>query len=315
MPSGSMPTYKYRPAVPGEDPFLRTRSSRRARLFLGGTYFRARDPGGKGNNISIEVLELPSEGDPDVLVGKVVVTNHNTRYDENVTGPVTVDVLDQQLNWNERYVIDQLSTTPRALRYSVNLATAVGVALQEDLGPFAFGRLLHIPSKLSAKLTLKPLELTPGDVITIKPRTRVYDLTPKTVTVPGGDGGGESGGSTVETGWDIALLRAAVNASDPWIEMMERSVVAGGEGGGGFGGSLIDAQDDGQDADFLTPFPDTYLSGGDGLPDHPSVERTGPTRSIVHVNYGERYDGTFGDLNEVYEWVGDTGTAGEWKRY
>lgn len=310
MPSGLMPTYSYRPAVAGKDPAIRTRSSRRARLFTGGTYFRAREPGLEGNNISIEVIEFMEE---DEKKGKVIVTNHNTKYDENVTGPVTVNLLEQQLNWNERYVIDQLTTSPRALKYGISLQIAVAQSLQENLGPFAFSRLLHIPSKLSAKLTLKTAEVTPTSVVTLKARTRVYDLVEKTVT----ESASEGGESTITTGWDIEALRGQVNAADPWIEMMERSgAPTGADGSPGLPLAVkFDAQDDGVDDDFLSPFPDTYLSGGDGLPPHPSAERTGPTRSIVHVNYGERYDGTMGEVNEVYEWAGDSATAGEWKRY
>jgi hypothetical protein len=301
-----MPTYPYRPAVSGT-PAMRTRSSRRARLFAGGTYFRARDPGGKGNSISIEVLEFM---DGDVKVGKVVVTNHNTKYDENVTGPVIVELLEQQLNWTERYVIDQLLTDPRLLRYSVSLETSVGVALQENLGRFAFSRLLHIPSKLSAKLVPKVAEITQNSVITLKPRTRVYDLSEVSVTsLPD-----EAGGTITTSGWDISNLRSQVNANDPWIEMLERSGTPAGEGGVPLS-VKFDAQDDGIDDPFLSTFPDTYLTDGDGLPDFPIAEQTGPTRSIIHVNYGEQFNGTMAEVNRVYEWVGSSGTAGEWKQY
>jgi hypothetical protein len=249
----------------------------------------------------------------DAKVGKVIVTNHNTKHDENVTGPVTVQLLEQLLNWNERYVIDQLSTEPRLLRYSVSLQETVGVSLQENLGPFAFSRLLHIPSKLSAKVTLKPSEITSGSVITFKSRTKVYDLVETSVTTVPTDGTEPVTG----TGWDISNLRSQVNANDPWIEMMERSGIPTGAGGGpGIPLAVkFDAQDDEVDDPFLTPFSDTYLTGGDGLPEYPSGERTGPTRSIIHINYGEQYNGTLAEVNQIYEWVGSTGTAGEWKRY
>ena len=75
-----------------------------------------------------------------------------------------------------------------------------------------------------------------------------------------------------------------------------------------------DAQDSRIDDPTLHAFNDTYLGGGDGLPEYP-VESTGPTRALVHINYGERPDGTLGDINIVYEWVGVSQTVGEWKRY
>ena len=51
------------------------------------------------------------------------------------------------------------------------------------------------------------------------------------------------------------------------------------------------------------------------MPDGPTAERTGPSRSIVLVNYGEKYDGSLGETNTMYEWVGNDAVAGEWKSY
>lgn len=63
-------------------------------------------------------------------------------------------------------------------------------------------------------------------------------------------------------------------------------------------------------------FPDTYLSGGDGLPLTPVGIITGPERSFVHVNYGEDITGNLSQLvNNVYEWVGSSAKDGQWKLY
>lgn len=274
------------------DPVIRSRSARRARLFNGGTYFRARELGSRGNNISIELLEWADESG---LHGKVVVTNHNTKIDENVVGPVNVEFFEQTLSWNERIVIDQLTTAPRALFYSISLQIAPAAALQENLGPFTFSQLFYVANKLAAKFTPKHTVITPESIITIKPRVRVYDLEQITATPVGTDG---TPGTPV-SGWSPAALRAAVNAADPWIEMPARK---------------SDAQDDKIDDLTLHAFDGTYLGGGDGLPEYP-IELTGPTRALVHINYGEQPNGTLGDINIVYEWAGVSQTVGEWKRY
>ena len=167
------------------DPVIRSRSSRRARLFDGGTYFRAREPGSRDNNISIELLEWSDENGPH---GKLVVTNHNTAVDENVIGPVNVEFFEQTLAWNERIVIDQLTTTPRALFYSISLQIAPAASLQENLGPFTFSQLFYVADKLAVKFTPKSSVITPESTITIKPRVRVYDLEQITVTPIGIDG-------------------------------------------------------------------------------------------------------------------------------
>lgn len=303
----------FRPEYSTYHPALRTRSLRRARLFAGGTYFRAREPSAQGNNISIEVLEFLSEipGEEELLKGKLIITNHNTVFAENVSGPATVDLLDQHLNWNERFVIENLDTVPRMLRYNISLQTVVAQSLQEDLGIFAFSRLFHLPGKLSVKLSPVLSGITPGAVITIKPRTRVYDLERLVVVTP--PTGDDPGGTT--SGWDIAALRTAME-NDPWVQMMERSGTPANLPGAPSVPPLekFDVQDNGVDADFLTPFPDTYLTGGDGLPDFPVADANSPAEFMIHVNFTEQPNGTVEAVYDMYEWVGDT-ASGEWKRY
>ena len=315
MPNGGMPDYNYRPAVSGVDPKIKTRSSRRGRLFAGGTYFRAREPGGTGNNISIELIEYTSEvpGEEGLQKATLVVTNHNTLYTENLIGPVDIQSLEQQLKWNEFIKIVNLTTTPSAQNYSISLQIAPPESVQENLGAFSFSSLFYVKSKLSVKLTPRTAEITALSEIVIKPRTRMYDLVTVSKTTEPTDGS-----SPVTTsGWGIEPLRALVNANDPWIEMMERSgTPLGTDTEPGVPLEVkFDYQDDGIDDDFASAFSDTYLSGGDGLPLVPSAERTGPTRSLVHINYGETYNGQLAVANTVYEWAGDTASAGEWKTF
>lgn len=63
-------------------------------------------------------------------------------------------------------------------------------------------------------------------------------------------------------------------------------------------------------------FPETYLSGADGLPLTPVGIITGPQRSLVHINYGEDITGNLSQLiNNAYEWVGSSAKDGMWKLY
>lgn len=311
MPSGSMPSYDYRPSVKSTElAKVRTCSSRRARL-TNDTYFRVREPGLPGNNISVEMIEYEPEED-----AVVVVTNHNIKYSENVDGPAITKFLSlNKAKATDLWIIRDVTTTPRIEYNSISLRIAFQMsdAVTTQLGAFAFDKVFS-SGKLSVQLTKNDAQAASNSIISIAPRHRIYRLKWGSKTTEAtADGPGET-----TYGWDIDDLRAQINASDPWIEMKPRTPKpAEPEGGGPMPerGKLIDAQDDGEDAVWLTPFAETFLSGGDGLPDIPTVEKTGPTRSLVHVNYGEKDDGTLGEANIMYEWVGDTAKVGVWKAY
>lgn len=301
-----LPTYGYvppsRPGVPAE---LRSCSSKRARLFKGGTYFRSRELGLQQNLLSVEVIQYaaPTDPTPD---GVCVVTNYVNLASENLEGPAGATLLKVNLPFSEYVEIDQLHTpTPRARHYSISAQIgATPVQIGDDL-PFSFSRVFSIPSKLSVKLTPAAPVFTPLDKIIIKPRFRIHRLeTEETAPDPP---------LTPETVWSISKLRIKVNAEDPWIEMLPRSGPSGDPPMPN--PSPSDVQDDGVDADRLALFAQTFLAGGDGLPDSPNNEVTGPTRSLVHVNYGEAYNGVLDEVNVVYEWVGDSATSGSWAAY
>lgn len=311
MPSGLVPTYAYTPpSRPGVEAQLRTVSSRRARLTKGGTYFRSRALGIQQNQLSVQVIQYaaPTSADPD---GVCIVMNHINLFSENLTGKATATLLNVTMPYNEYVEIDQLHTNkPRARRYSISAQIgAVAGQIGNDI-PFSFSRVLHIPGKLSAKLSPTVAVFTSLDRIVIKPRFRVHRLKAELSTPA-------DPMATPVMVWSIPDLRTKVNANNPWIEMLERS----GPTDDGMGGPPIpnpnppDVQDTGVDDDGLSPFSRTLLSGGDGLPVVPNNEITGPTRSIVHVNYGEATNGVLKEVNIVYEWVGDSATAGSWKAY
>lgn len=328
---------------------MRTKYNRRARLWAGGTYYRTIEPGLMGNNISIELVEygvtddvnIGNNGEPkhnyDNAEGYVVVTNHNTIDQEILSGPASVIFMEQKLPWNKKIEIYNLASQPRARIISISLQIAAGSPPPPppvEFGPVDIFGLIHIPPYVSAKLAPRPSEFTSSSVITIKPRTQVYPLVAvsKEETTDGGDSESGNPSTTTNKGWDPADLRAKVTARpDPWIEMLERSgdgepgsgntgptTTSGnnpGDGSTGQDDDKPDVNDEGVDDVFLKAFTDTYMADGDGLPPNPSVERTGPTRSIIHINRGELKNGKMGDLNKVYEWDGSSASSGDWKIY
>ena len=250
----------------------------------------------------------PTEAQPD---GVCVITNHAPLKAEQLEGPVEATLLKVNLPYTEYVEIDRLdTTTPRARHYSISAQIGATPGQIGDDLPFSFSRVFSIPSKLVAKLTPGSTVFTPTDRIIIKPRFRVHRLE-AVMSEPADPAG------IPEMVWSIKKLRLKVNADNPWVEMLERS----GPTTDGLGGPPIpnpnpaDVQDEGTDADGLTPFGQSFLAGGDGLPESPSNEVTGPSRSIIHLNYGERPNGELAEVNVIYEWVGEDAQTGSWVTY
>lgn len=300
MSSGFMPAYSYRPPS-FSDPSIDTRSARRSRLIAGGTYFRSREVGIQQNNISIQVIEYEVSGD---LYAICVVTNHNIDLTENITGPVTPTYLKLNIKWNERYKIDSLTTNPHAILLA-KPENSVSEIVVRDLGNVDISSLFYEKGKTHALWSLKALEIGPLSEIILKKRVKIYELLPKTVT--------DSTTSETFIGWDISDLREQINENDPWVEMLERS---GADPITGLPPEpKFDEQDDGVDGPVLAAFNEAYLAGGDGLPAFPNAEDTGPTRSLIHLNYSERQNGTLGVENRIYEWQGTSTQDGSWIVY
>lgn len=293
-----MPAYDYRPVNAGS-PQLATRSARRSRLVAGGTYFRSKETGVLMNQLTVQVVEFTDLGG---LKAKCVISNRTPLVNECVTGPISTEYLDTlTLNWNEYYTIQPITLTTAHARRAAKLLDSGGevITLLPDVN---LTGLFYEKGKLAVKLG--GLTGLMADIV-IQPRFRVYNLLPKTATDP-------VSGSTV-TGWDIDDLRQQINASDPWVEMMERS---GADPTTGLAPEpAFDVQDDGVDDLVLTAFDEQYLMGGDGLPLVPSATETGPTRSMIHLNYGELYDGSLGVVNTIYEWSGSGVSDGNWSAY
>lgn len=318
MPSGTYPTYAYRPPLPGTPPKIRKCSSLRGRLFSGGTYFRSTEPGRSANNITVGVIEESGNG-------YAVIQNKNIVYAENVIGNCVTKILNFTGSYTDLFVIDQLDTSPRIRKYSISLRIAFERQQSQpyvlptlvELGSFVFDKLFST-DKLSVLLSKTAVPFTSSDAIFITSRARIYQLSSITVTPPPDPVTMVQGPSV--TGWDIDNLRSQVTASDPWIQMLPRSGDTPGSAGPPPTPSVpattvYDVQDSGVDDLVMVSFADSNLVGGDGLPDNPSIEVTGPTRSLVLVNYGEQPNGALGEYNKMYEWVGDTAIAGSWSQY
>lgn len=306
--AGQLPVYKYRPHISGESPRVRTHSARRARYF-GDTYYRATEPGQAGNRISTAIVQV----DSPTIKGTFYVTNHNTIEKENVstTGNPTIEVdfLDcRNLNFNETITFTSLTPTELRAVYSISLQIAPGgpITIQNsDLGIVRLGDLFTGPKGISLQLNAEHTQLTPGDTVVLKARVQSYPLTWIIVNETAPDGT-----TTDYKGWDIAKLRADVTANPlSWIQMPERSREKETDPPIQ---PPIDYQDEGFDAPVLETYDIKYLGNGDGLPVGPDEQKTGPSRSIVHLNYSETDNGMMGVVSKIYEWSGTTHINGEW---
>jgi len=289
MPSGTMPTYDYRPTVSGV-PRIKTRSAFRSRLFAGGTYFRSKEVGANWNNLDL-ICESIDDG------AYLVVHNKNVLLKEMLVGNVNVLSLDFKLQWNEIFRVEKVNDEWRARIYSISIKIAPGETLKEDLGSFEFDGLFVRPGKIAIKsqLVQQASELVAFE---LRPRIEVFELLEKVVTV---ESNGNAGTTTSETfsGWDIDDLRSKASDSK-WIEMPIRG---------------SDPQDNGEDDVVFALFQQSSMRGGDGLPENPIGLETGPIRSLIFINYAEEASGKVGVRNTIYEWVGSSNILGEWKPY
>lgn len=302
MPLNSPKTYTFLPRPVGPV-LLKARSSRRGRLVAGGTYFRSKERGESANLIQVTLVEDTSGPDASLVVQHCAL-----KSDEMVFGGADqIELYQLSLKWYEEICIKTIDGTVRGQIYSIRWRLrnrgVQGVPLAgQDLGIIPVGRVFTVPGVVSLKLK----SLTADSVIFIRPRTHWYTLVMHSVTDP------TTSVSTI--GWDTGALRDTVNTQDTWIRMPVRGSSGTGDPPGPSSPGE-DAQDAGFDENFCTAFSTTNLSGGDGLPMTPLGFNTGPTRVLLRLNYGERDDGSLNELNEVYEWVGETALRGSWQRY
>jgi hypothetical protein len=298
MPLNVPKTYTFSPKPVGPV-LLKSKSATRARLSAGNTYFRSNERGEGANLIKVGVLE-----DLTLIPEGIAVTQHTGLKPDEMIFPIGIsnpDISLFQLNlkFDEELRITVANNSLRANIIGIRWQIAGGETLRANLGTIIPGKMFSIPGVVGLKLQTPAAQFPNGASIVLRPRTRRYTLEPISVTDP------DTMFSTI--GWDVKALRNAMNASDPYVRMPERAndPFSNGE----------DAQDTGTETSFITAFDLANLQGGNGLPLNPIGFNTGPARVLVHLNYAEKDDGTMGEFNQIYEWVGSSATIGSWQKY
>jgi len=303
MPLNVPKDYNFLPAPVGAVKLI-TRSARKSRISIGGTYFRSVDRGEQANKIRIRTVQSG--------VNHAFVVHYNLIVPAEMiffTGSaVPVFLYDTKMSWDtEIHILNNtgvITVQHRAFNW-VDSSTS----LLTDFGIKKPGSVFNAPGVINLKIP----ELGPWTKIVIRPRIKVYPLSKITVTTPD-DGSGS--GSTSVTGYNITSLRIALS-TDKWIRMPFRPIVSSTPTPSVPSDyeDYTDFQKEGTDDLVMMDFDFTNLSTGDGLPLNPSGFNTGPDRAMVHLNYSEDNSGKMGVLNEIYEWVGDSVNIGSWKKY
>lgn len=299
MPLNQPNTSKYKPNPIGAVRLM-SRSATRARLTIGGSYFRSVERGEHANLIKIGVFEDGPEG-------ICVIQNMQMKTSEQILAvgmpPASIELFKINLGWNEQIEIAWIGSAWRAQKTGIRWQIAPGPLpfAPTDLGQIKDGLF----SSNGTSFKLEGLLSWPQNAtLYLRPRTHRYTLAALSDTDPIS--------MLSYTGWDIALLRAALSSGDTWIRMPSRGTAADPPAPGLPGEDL---QDDGIDAKVLSAFAITNVKGGSGLPAVPIGLNTGPDRVLIHLNYAEKDDGSLGELNQVFEWIGETATTGSWQRY
>ena len=280
MKSGNMPTYKYRANKTGL-PTITTYCITRARLF-NTSYFRAKEPGFEGNYISVCT-------EPET--SKFIVTNRKALPSENISNNLIVmDLLDVRGMTYLDYVEVVFGQTGVIVSH-YKKPNFDGAGNLVSRNTYKLQNTIQLPV-VTFKINAMKSAFQVGDMFTISPRVQSYNLTESTMLVE----------EYYVNGWDIPLLRSAVNArsrEDGWIEMKPR-------------GSDKQDMERATTETVLSDFPDMFLTGGSGLPEYPMGENTGTIRSVLLVTYGERDNGTMGEVGIMYEWEGENANLGRW---
>lgn len=234
-----------------------------------------------------------------LVVHHTVIKPDEMIFVDGMTMP-QIELVDLKLRWNEEIRVQFENGSLVAKIYGIRWQIAPGNdVLLQDLGVVS-NRVFVIPGVVTVKINT--VDWPQNGTLYLRPRVHRYHLV-----LTGSTGPDQM---TSHTGWNISDLRAALNGTDTWITMPRRPTSTGT---GTHGND--DGMDTESDAPFLSAFDPTNMRGGDGLPAAPIGLNTGPDRVLVHLNYSELDNGTLGELNQIFEWVGDSSTIGSWQRY
>lgn len=189
-----------------------------------------------------------------------------------------VSIVKCNLEWNEQVRFDGVSIFKDLINHSEQVISSTQISNTNKV----FNGNLN-------------LEFT--NPYTIKPKIRIYPLISKSAQ--------DTETQAQVSGFDLTVLQQMV-ADDEFkiVEIPPR-----------IGGVSWDVQAEGSDALVLSPFGRVFLKGGSGLPAAPNSLNTGPSRTLVHLNYSETYDGGMGTVNAMYEWRGNNEVVGSWELF
>ena len=270
----NLPSYDYRPAKTIK-PALPSVNISRARRIVSNLMFRSIEFGAQGNHIGTVMITHLNQG-------FVIIQNTNVLP--------TSEVLVNNLPYDHVVKLESgiLNLYQNTFFNGLLLLTSVNARL----GVNKIGQLTLKLSSLDNHEYLPMIE-----VFSIEKKSFVDSITNQTRYY-----------------WDKAGVTALINASSKLVK-----VLYAGE----------DVHFDVNDSNLgfvrnqrqipprsptesLEPFPFGKLSNGTGYPELTFVD-TGPTRSLVHVNYSEREeDGLAMVINQIHEWNGTSVTDGKW---
>ena len=296
MPLNKTKVYTYTPVSSGETKVI-TKVSTRSRLYIGGTYFRSKERGQQANMIKIDLDENRSRRVGDVIIHNDVINQTEMLISSD---DIKLEIYDSKLNWYEEIRVFGKGSAISSVEFiSISRRLSVGGTIA-TYGPYKIGSVIRLPNITFSMQG----SLTEGLPTVIKPRFKKYPLSwiAKTVETDGGV-------PSTTYGWSIEGLRALINADpEAWVYMPRRNTAVGAL-------DAEDIQDEGIDSLLLESFSSTPMAGGDGLPTYPTGLHTGPDRTLIHLNYSEKDDGSLGVVNQILEWNGSSGTNGFWDIY
>jgi hypothetical protein len=284
--------YSFSPTPTGAV-LLKTRSSTRARLYAGGSYFRSKERGEVQNQLKLSVIQ-DDTGEGLFVIQNKFIKPKEVIFGVNMTAP-EIQLLSLDLKFDEELRLEvkdgDIHASIRGIRWQIAGSTpANSNVLRKDLGVVTANKLFSAPGIVVFKEPLSADQFPANGYIVFRPVVHQYHLVQLSST--------DATTLIAATGWDISALRAAVNADDTLIRMPVR---------GSSDTTAVqpamneDTQDVGMDDLVLSNFDEMFMTGGDGLPLSPAGLNTGPERALLHLNYAEKDDGTLGASQGSWE--------------
>lgn len=270
--------YLYTPPynVLKDKPSIQTFSNIHSRLTAGGMFFRSKNTGKYGNDISISGT---ISGNNYILSVIGAIGRFNTTFTGTIGGMLsTLIITDTTI---PKFTLTAISETQFNLTPGNSIIT-VGEYFKSDL--ISLNISPKIDSKYYVDEKFEIVNLGFKEIYTIA-------IPQPTILVPAI--------IPVSHAITIANLRTAINTNSNMIIMPIR------------GTDPNDTNIDGTVMENIS----SNLSGGDGLPLNAIGVKTGPYRALVHLNYSEDANGNAATIAKIFEWAGNNSIIGSWKQY